>query len=127
MSPVRYPTDLTDDQWKVLEPLIPPANQGGRPRTIDMREVINAILYLNRTGCAWRLLPRDFPCWNTVYYYFGRWRRCGVWKKIHDRLHEDLRLREKRKATPIAAILDSQSAKTAEKGGQSGATTRGRR
>ena len=82
-----YPTDLTDQQWKILEPFIPLAKPGGRPRTTDMREVMNAILYLTRGGIAWRLLPHEFLGWSTVYHYFRRWRLCGVWRKIHDALH----------------------------------------
>ena len=126
MRPI-YPTDLTDEQWSILQPLIPRVKIGCRPRELDMREVLNAILYLVRGGIAWRLLPHDFPKWSSVYYYFRKWRRCGVWKKIHDRLHEDLREQEERAATPSAAIIDSQSVKTTEKGGPSGATTRAKR
>ena len=127
MSPVRYPTDLTDEQWKILEPLIPPGRRGGRPRSVDMREIVNAILYVVRGGVAWRLLPKDFPGWSSTYHYFRRWRACGVWKKIHDRLHEEVRRGVEREAAPSAAILDSQSAKTTEKGGLCAATTRARR
>ena len=126
MSPVRYPTDLTDEQWKILEPLIPPAKRGGRPRSVDMREIVNAILYVVRGGVAWRLLPKDFPGWSSTYHYFRRWRLCGVWKKIHDELHAQVREADERAATPSAAILDSQSVKTTEKGAPSAAMTRGK-
>ena len=117
MNRLAYPTDLTDEQWAILAPLIPPPRKNARPRQTEMREVINAILYLLRTGCAWRCLPHDFPPYRTVFYYFSKWRKCGVWKKIHDRLYERMRELEEREATPSAAIIDSQSVKTGEKGG----------
>jgi putative transposase len=127
MSRRSYPTNLTDEQWAILAPLMPPPKKGGRPRKTDMREVVNAILYLLRTGCAWDLLPRDFPPPGTVFHYFNTWRKCGVWKKIHDKLHERLREKEGREAQPTAAIIDSQSVKTGEKGGRSEAMTRARK
>lgn len=131
MTRETYPTDLTDEQWNLLEPLIPAAastpKKGGRPRELEMREVVNAIFYLLRGGIAWRLLPHDFPKWFSVYSYFRKWRRCGVWKKIHDQLHEKLREKEGRDPMPSAAILDSQSVKTGEKGGPGGAMTRARK
>jgi putative transposase len=127
MTPVLYPSDLTDPQWGLVERRIPLPKRGGRPRTVDMRQVVNAILYLVRSGCAWRMLPRDFPPWGTVHYYYWKWRRCGVWRKIHDALREEVRIREGRDSSPSAAIMDSQSVKTTEKGGPNGATTRGKR
>jgi putative transposase len=123
-----YPSDLTDEQWAILAPLIPAPHRNCRPREADMREVVNAIMYLLRTGCPWRHLPHDLPPYRTVYYYFRKWRRCGVWRKIHDELHERLRQdKEGRKATPSAAIIDSQSAKTGEKGGLRAAMTLARK
>ena len=121
-----YPTDLSQEQWDLIEPWIPEAKPGGRPRKVDMREVINAILYVLRGGCAWRLLPHDFPPWGTVYYYFWRFRREGLWPQIHDALRDRLRAREGREVSPSAAIIDSQSVKTTEKRGFAG-TTQARR
>jgi putative transposase len=126
MNRQAYPTDLTDAEWAIAEPLIPPAKLGGRKRTTDVREVLNAIFYLLRTGCAWRMLPHDFPNWNTVYTYFRNWRKDGTWQKLNDALRREVRTLAGREAEPSAAILDSQSVKTTEKGGR-GATTLARR
>jgi putative transposase len=109
-----YPSDLTDEQWGVIEPLIPPMKDKGRPRTVNMREIINAVSYINRTGCAWRSMPHDLPPWGTVWAYYWRFRQNGVWQKIHDTLREKVRLKEGRQGTPSAAIVDSQSVKTTE-------------
>ena len=110
----RYPSDLTDIQWALVEPLIPPAKSGGRPREVDLREVVNAILYLNRSGCQWDMLPHDLPPKSDVYFYFARWRDEGTWRTIVDALRTKVRTEvEHREATPSAASIDSQTVKTA--------------
>ncbi|OGM90697.1 transposase [Candidatus Wolfebacteria bacterium RIFCSPHIGHO2_01_FULL_48_22] len=112
-----YPTDLTDKQWSHIEPLIPPAKEGGRPRTTDIREILNAVIYVAKSGCDWRMLPHDFPEWHIVYHYFAQWKNNGTWKSIHDALRGRLRKKLGKKVQPTAGIIDSQSVKTAEKGG----------
>ena len=115
-----YPSDLKDAEWQILEPLIPPAKLGGRPRKVNIREVINAIFYLIRSGCAWEMLPHDFPAPGTVYYYFAQWRDNGTLKKINDTLRGDLRVAVGRNKEPSAGIIDSQSTKTTETKGVRG-------
>ncbi len=117
MARKPYPSDLTDEQWELIGDLIPPAKSGGRPREVSMREVLNAIMYVLRSGCSWRLLPHDFPKWNIVYYYFWRYRADGIWEDIHDLLRDELRVKEGREASPSACVMDSQSVKTTEKRG----------
>ncbi len=112
----RYPSDLTDSEWSILEPLVPDPKPGGRPAKHARREIIDAMLYVLRNGVAWRALPHDLPPWQTVYDYFRRWRRDGTWEAINAALRERLRVTAGRQPTPSAAILDSQSAKTTEKG-----------
>ena len=98
-----YRTNLTDEQWEIIKTLIPEAKSGGRPRTVDMREVINGIFYILVAGCAWYLLPHDFPKWKTVYHYFRQWRIDGDWQRIHEQLRQWIRAIEDRHPSPSAA------------------------
>jgi putative transposase len=121
-----YPSDLSDTEWRIISRLLPASKPGGRPRTTDLRAVVNAIFYILRSGCSWRMLPCDFPAYSTVYMYFKQWRDDGTLERVHDHLRDRVRSREGRKKSPSAAIIDSQSVKTTEKGARAG-TTRARR
>ena len=115
-----YPSDLTDAQWALVEPLVvrPPRADGrGRPREVDLREVVNAILYMLHEGCRWRALPHDFPVWETVYWYFAKWTTDGTLVRIQDELRRRVRAQAGRDPEPSAVIIDSQSVKATEKGG----------
>lgn len=114
----RYPSDLTDRQWALIEHHIPAGKEGGRPRKTDPREIVDAIFYVLRTGCSWRSLPHDFPKWQLVYAYFRQWEQNGVWQALNDGLREQVRQQAGREAQPSGAIIDSQSVKTTSKGGQ---------
>jgi putative transposase len=131
MNTKPYPSDLTDAQWAILEPLIPPARAGGRPRKTDIRRVLDGIFYLTHEGCTWRALPHDFPPWKTVYNYFDAWKRDGTWDRIRDILRVRLRKAAGRELSPRVGCIDSQSVKTAgsghEVGTDGGKKVRGRK
>jgi transposase len=123
-SPARkaYPSDLRDAEWAILEPLVPAVKPGGRPARHSRREIVNAILYVVRGGNQWRAMPHDLPPWQTAFYYFRLWRNDGTWERIHSALRERTRRHLGREATPSAAILDSQSVKTGQRGGRAATT-----
>jgi transposase len=129
-SQLRYPSDLTDDEWALVEPLIPPAKGGGRPREVDLRGVMNGIMYVLSTGCQWRAVPKDLPARSTLFDYLDLWSWDGTLDRIHHVLYVACREQDDRQASPSAAIIDSQSVKSAEKGGPGSirlATMRARR
>jgi transposase len=114
---LRYPSDLTDEEWALVEPLIPPAKRGGGKRTVVMREVVNGLMYILSTGCQWRAIPKDLPPRSTIYDYFDLWTYDGALERIHHALYVQCREQGNREASPTAAIIDSQSVRSAEKGG----------
>lgn len=116
-SALRYPSDLTDGEWEMIRPLIPPARRGGNKRTVDVRAVMNGAMYILGTGCQWRALPRDLPPRSTVYDYMARWSQDGTLTKVHHTLYVKCREHLERAGSPTAAVIDSQSVKSAEKGG----------
>jgi transposase len=120
MARKRYPTDLTDLQWCNIEHLVPAAKAGGRPAKYARRDLMDAVFYLVRTGGSWRMLPHDFPPWETAYAYFRRWQADGTWQRVHDALRDEVRTFDGREKDPTAGILDSQSVKTSSRGGQRG-------
>jgi len=127
---LRYPSDLTDEEWGHAEPLISPAKRGGRKREVNVREVLNGIMYVLSTGCQWAYLPKDLPPSSTVYYYFDLWTYDGTLDRLHHELYVKCREKMGREASPTACVIDSQSVKSAEKGGPAlihPATTRARR
>jgi len=115
---LRYPSDLTDEEWALAEPLIPPGKPGGGKRSVDMRAVVNGVMYILSTGCQWRYLPKDLPPHSTVHDYLSLWAWDGTLDRIHHALYVKCREQEERDASPTAAIIDSQSVKSAEKGGR---------
>src|SRR5215467_11975648 len=107
-----YSSDVTEEEWAILEPLIPAAKEGGRPQEIERREILNGILYVLRSGCPWRMIPHDLPNWSTVYLYFREWKQAGIWEQVNAVLRRDVRVSLGRDPEPSAAILDSQSVKS---------------
>jgi putative transposase len=122
MARKPYASDLTDEQWRLIEPFIPPERWGGRTRSVDVREVLNGIFYLLRSGCAWRDIPHDLPNWGTCRHYYDRFRADGTWLSIHERLRDRTRVMAGRHPDASVAVVDAQSVRTTEKGGSRGTT-----
>ena len=120
--PTNYPTDVTDDQWALIEPLVtsPSSSHGGRPTEIDLRAIVNALIYKNRTGCQWRLIPADFPPMGAIRYYFDKWTADGTFVNLNDMLRKSARKARGREEEPSISVIDSQSTKTTEVGGERG-------
>lgn len=131
MQRKAYETDLSDAEWNQLRPLLPKAKWGGRPRTTEIREIVNAVFYMTKAGCQWRMLPHEFPAWQTVYTYFRNWQEDGTWEEIHDFLRRKLRRSEGRRGAASAAIIDAQTVKASEEpvetGYDAGKKTKGRK
>ena len=121
---LTYPTDLSDEEWLILKPLLPPEKSGGRPRKSPLREVLNGIQYILRGGCAWRLMPHDLPHWQTAYQTWRAWRQDGTWVRMHDQLRDRVRTAMGRHPQPSAAIIDAQTVNTTEQGGSTAMTGR---
>lgn len=120
MNNQPYSSDLRDEEWALLQPLVTPGSQAGRRQTFALRRIVDAVFYLLHTGCQWRAIPHEFPPWSTVFYHYGKWRNQGTWEQINTVLREQVRLAGGRKSQPTAAIIDSQSARTTEAGGPRG-------
>ena len=118
-----YPSDLSDREWEILKPLLPKPKGFGHPVEVDFREILNGIFYVQRTGCQWEMMPHDLPPYSTVYNYFQKWQRKGMWQLIHDQVRQQMRTQLGREEQSTVAIADSQSVKTAEKKGRSTAMT----
>lgn len=128
-NPTRqpYPSDLSDAEWEILKPLLPKPKGFGHPVEVDFREILNGIFYVQRTGCQWEMMPHDLPPYSTVYSYFNKWQRKGIWQQMHDQIRAQLRTKLGRDEQSTVAIADSQSVKTTEKRGKSTVSTVARR
>lgn len=115
MTRKSYPSDLTDAEWTILKPLLPTEHQIGTPREVELREVVNALMYVVDNGIKWRAMPHDFPAWQTVYGYFRRWQHWGVWEQVNQALGKEVRIAAGRDEQPSLGLLDSQSVKMAQK------------